>query len=165
MKTRFNLSLFNTMMLIGLIIGFSACKNKKKISEISDPQAVKEQLAEELGDEEDEADTEDISTNDRVAVKEPSKSQKLENYFAAVASAASSASADASMREALGMFSNADAPVLIVIYRKDGTTDYDEPTTIKRYFEYLKDTKNNKAVVEEMVLDDYGNIKELVLKK
>ncbi|RED92061.1 nucleoid-structuring protein H-NS [Marinoscillum furvescens] len=154
---------FNTSMvaLLALIIGFSSCKNKKKTSEISDPQEVKAQIEQELGDD----DQEQEEQPERKVSKEPTKTQKLDNYFGAIANAPSTASANSSIREALGMFSSPDAPVLIVIYRGDGSTDYDEPTTIRRYLEYLKDTKNDKAEVEEMVMDDYGRIKELVLKK
>lgn len=159
-KNRINFSLFNGILILALVVGFSSCKNKKKMSEVSDTQEVKEQIEEELG----EDDIED-SEPEREAVKEPTKSQKLENYFTAISNASSATSANGSISEALTMFSTPNAPVLIVIYRGTGNPDYDEPTTIKKYLEYLKDTKNNKAVVEEMVLDDYGKIKELVLKK
>lgn len=151
------------LLILALIVGFSSCKNKKKVSEVSDPQEVKAQMEEELETEDETED--DGSGYNRVVTKEPSTSQKINNYFAAISNASNSTSANASINEALAMFSNPDAPVLIVIYRNDGTTDYDEPTTIKKYLEYLKDTKSNTAEVEEMVMDDYGNIKELVLKK
>lgn len=143
------------MLFMALTIGFSSCKNKKKTSEVSDPQKERAEIEQEMEEEEDT----------REAVKEPSTTQKLDTYFAAVANATSTTSANGTISEALRMFSSPDAPVLIVIYRGDGTTDYDEPTTIKRYLEYLKDTKNNAAKVDEMVMDDYGKIKELVLKK
>ena len=151
-------SIVNGVLLLALIVGFSSCKNKKKMSDISDPQEVGQQIEEELEETEE-------TEPERVAVKEPTKSEKLESYFQAIAQASSTASANSSISEALTMFSNPNAPVLIVIYRGSGNPDYDEPTTIKKYLEYLKDIKNNKAVVEEMVLDDYGKIKELVLKK
>jgi hypothetical protein len=161
-QKRLNISLINTTLLLALIVGFSACKNKKKVAEVSDPQEVRDQIEEELAEDQTEEMEE---PEERIATKEPNKSQKLENYFTAIANAPSATSANGSISEALTMFGRPDAPVLIVIYRKDGTTDYDEPTTIKKYLEYLKDTGNNKAKVEEMVLDDYGKIKELVLKK
>ncbi len=52
-----------------------------------------------------------------------------------------------------------------MIYKEGGKPSYDEPTTIEKYLNYLKDTKNNKAKVEEVVYDANGKIKELVLKK
>lgn len=158
-KNRMSFPLFNGVLLLALVVGFSSCKNKKKMSDVSDTQEIKDEMEDEYGDEMEDTEPE------REPVKEPSKSQKLENYFTAIANASSSSSANGSISEALTMFSNPDAPVLIVIYRGTGNPDYDEPTTIKKYLEYLKDTKNNKAVVEEMVLDDYGKIKEIVLKK
>lgn len=158
-NSKINFSLVNSLWLLALVIGFSSCKNKKKMTDVSDPQEVAKQIEEEL--EEEDA----YEEPERVAVKEVTKSQKLETYFRAISNAASVNAANGSISEALTMFSNPNAPLLIVIYRADGTTDYDEPTTIKKYLEYVKDTKNNKAVVEEMVMDDYGKIKELVLKK
>lgn len=169
MKLAFRLSNFSLLLLMAMVLGFTSCKNKKKVADISDPQAVKEQMEKEFGEDDDDS-SEDITQKEnnnppRVAVKEPTKTERLETYFSRVASGGNTAASTANINEALGMFSNASVPVLIIIYYSDGTTDYDEPTTIKRYFEYLKDTGNNKAKVEEMVLDDYGKIKELVLKK
>lgn len=157
-KGKLNMSLLNTILVLALVVGFSACKNKKKVAEVSDPQEVKAQIEEELSDVEEDVDSPEPAA-------EPAKSVKLEGYFSAIANAPSANSANGSISEALTMFGRPDAPVLIVIYRADGTTDYDEPTTIKKYLEYLKDTGNNKATVEEMILDDYGKIKELVLRK
>lgn len=158
-KRRLNFSTINMLVLLALIGGFSACKNKKKATEVSNPNEVKTQIEEEIAGYEAEPEPE------RIAVKESGKMQKLEGYFGAIANASSTQSANSSIKEALTMFSTPDAPVLIVIYMQNGTPDYDEPTTIKKYLEYLKDTKNNRAVVEETVLDDYGKIKELVLRK
>lgn len=157
MKRKRSFSLVNMLFLLALIVGFSACKNKKKVTEVSDPNAVKVQIEEELEDDPEE-DT-------RVASKEPTRTEKLETYFSAIASAQSVSSANGTISEALTLFSSPDAPVLVVIYNTGGMADYDEPTTIKKYLEYLKDTKNNNAGVDEMVLDDYGKIQELVLRK
>ncbi len=150
------------LLVLVILLGISSCKNKKKAADVTDQEAAQELVVEEIAAEE-EAD-ENTTTYTRVAVKEPTKTEKLESYFGIVANSPLSA-ANSNMTEVMGMFSDPSAPVLIVIYNEDGTTDYDEPTTIKKYLEYLKDTKNNKAKVEEMVLDDSGKIKELVLKK
>ncbi|MFY0606594.1 MAG: nucleoid-structuring protein H-NS [Cyclobacteriaceae bacterium] len=150
-----------SILLLILTVGASSCKNKKKAADVSDQEAAQAQVEEELANEANE--DEDTPAFTRVAVKEPSKTEKLEQYFGKISN--SSTVSSANMSEVLNMFSDPSAPVLVVIYNEDGTTDYDEPTTIQRYLEYLKDTKNNKAKVEEMVLDDNGKIKELVLKK
>ena len=122
----------NGVLLLALVVGFSSCKNKKKMSDVSDPNAVGQQIEEEL------EETEEETPEERVAVKEPTKSERLENYFQAIAQASSTTSANGSISEALTMFSNPNAPVLIVIYRGSGNPDYDEPTTIKKYLEYHK---------------------------
>ena len=158
-KEKFSFSRINMLIVLALFMGFTACKNKKKAGEISDPNEVKEQIEEEIANYEEE------ESDDRVAVKEPNSTQKLHNYFGAIAGASSPQAANGSISEALTMFSTPDAPVLIIIYGVGGTADYDEPTTIRKYLDYLKDTKNDRAVVEEMVMDDYGKIKELVLRK
>ena len=153
------------VMLLCLLIGMAgACKNKKKVSEITDTQEVKDQMAEELGEDE-KVVSETQDEPERKPTKAPSKSQKLTQSFSAINDAASTSEANDKIQETLGMFSSPDVPVLIIIYQKGDTTDYDEPTTIERYLNYLKDTKQGFAQVEEMVLDDNGKIKELVLRK
>jgi hypothetical protein len=43
--------------------------------------------------------------------------------------------------------------------------DYDEPTTIRKYLEYLKDQKRINTEVKSLVMDDNGKIKEVELAK
>lgn len=163
-KHTINISPLSMAILLAMVFGFSACKGKKKLADMSDPEAVKEEIAQEEEDTEEDTPILQIP-EERVVVNEPTKEQKLHNYFGAIASASSTNSANASISEALTLFSNGDAPVLIVIYKEGGKPSYDEPTTISKYLNYLKDTKNDKAKVEEMVYDSNGKIKELVLKK
>lgn len=160
-------STLSLVIVLAIAFGFSACKGKKKLSEMSDTQEVKEEIAAEEAEEKALEEEKKIVKipEERVVVREPSKEQKLHNYFGAIASASSTTSANASIDEALTLFSSADAPVLIVIYKEGGKPSYDEPTTISKYLNYLKDTKNDQAKVDEMVYDSNGRIKELVLKK
>lgn len=65
----------------------------------------------------------------------------------------------------LPMFVNNDVPVLVIISEENGEKDYDKPTTIRKYMDYLKDRKAYKAEVENVIYDDYGKIKELELRK
>ncbi len=65
----------------------------------------------------------------------------------------------------LPMFANDDVPVLVIISEENGEKDYDKPSTIRKYLDYLKDRKEYKAVVENVVYDDYGKITELELRK
>jgi uncharacterized small protein (DUF1192 family) len=94
-----------------------------------------------------------------------SKYQYVDDYFVQVANAKDASAANAKINEALKMFASADAPVLIIISESDGITDYDKPTTIKDYLNYLKDTKNYNSAVKELTLDEYGQIKTLELIK
>jgi hypothetical protein len=65
----------------------------------------------------------------------------------------------------LPMFASKDVPVLIIIAEEDGLKDYDKPTNIDKYLNYLKDKKAYKEKVENIVYDDSGKIKELELRK
>ncbi|TNF38834.1 MAG: nucleoid-structuring protein H-NS, partial [Cytophagales bacterium] len=91
--------------------------------------------------------------------------EKLENSFNAVAAAGSLNAADQSIQQTLAMFSNQETPVLIVIHEENGIKDYDEPTTIKKYLEYLKDTKKNLNYISDIRLDANGKVSELELRR
>ncbi len=91
--------------------------------------------------------------------------QRLNQYFEAIAGAGSLAGANRNINEALGMFSSPDALVLIIISQSGGQKDYDRPTTIKKYLEYIKDQKKNINAVDKIVYDNQGKIKELELIK
>ncbi|SHK46466.1 hypothetical protein SAMN04488028_10593 [Reichenbachiella agariperforans] len=154
-----NIPSWSMVIILALLVGFSSCKSKKKLTKSSDaPIVTTTQEVEPIEEPEEKPEVEPVE-------KVLSKEEKLTNYFNAVATSSSTASANASIEEALTMFGRPDAPVLIVIYKDGSEAGYDEPTTIDNYLHYLKDTKNNKAVIEEIVYDDNGQIKELVLKK
>jgi len=96
---------------------------------------------------------------DEVAVGE------LENYFSAIVNASNVQSANSTIQEALAMFSNQNTPVLIVIHEENGVKDYDEPTTIRNYLNYLKDTKKNLNFISDIRLDGSGKVSELELRR
>jgi hypothetical protein len=89
----------------------------------------------------------------------------LAGYFANIANASSVSQANMQIVEALKMFNSPEAPVLIIIAKSGSQVDYDRPTTIKNYLNYLKDTKNNINKVEKISYDSNGKIKELELIK
>lgn len=99
------------------------------------------------------------------AAAEASKYSYIDDYFNQIANASNADAANAKIAEATKLFSSTDAPVLIIIAESDGVTDYDKPTTIKDYMNYLKDTKNYNNKVKEVTLDEYGQIKTLELIK
>lgn len=65
----------------------------------------------------------------------------------------------------LPMFESPDVPVLVIISEENGMKDYDRPTTIEKYLNYLKDRKAYKAEVENIVYNESGKISELELRK
>lgn len=89
----------------------------------------------------------------------------IHDSFDAIASARDVASANVAIREALMQFSNEDIPVLILISTDGEIKDYDEPTTIRKYLEYIKDQKKSPNKVLNAAYDGNGKIKELELQK
>lgn len=89
--------------------------------------------------------------------------RQMENSFNRIARSNSADEANAVINEALSSFSSPDAPVLIIIYRQGDQVDYDEPTTISKYLNYLKDQKRNINEIEDLVFDSNGKISEVVL--
>ncbi len=89
----------------------------------------------------------------------------VDDYFTKITAAKSVSEANLLITQALAMFSSPEAPVLIIIAKSGSTVDYDRPTTIKNYLNYLKDTKNNINKVDKITYDVNGKIKELELIK
>jgi len=89
----------------------------------------------------------------------------LNGYFSSIAKSTSASQANMQIVEALKLFSSPEAPVLIIIAKSGDQVDYDRPTTIKNYLNYLKDTKNNINKVDKIIYDSNGKIKELELIK
>ena len=89
----------------------------------------------------------------------------LSNFFKDISKAGSADVANSSIQQALGMFASPEAPVLIIINENRNDVDYDKPTNITDYLNYLKDTSNNKNSVKSLAVDENGKITELVLTK
>ncbi len=89
----------------------------------------------------------------------------LNDYFNLISSSSNLATSNRYINEALGLFASEDTPVLIIISKSGNTVDYDRPTTIRRYLEYLKDQKVNRNSIENVVYDANGKITELELIK
>lgn len=99
---------------------------------------------------------------------EMSLKTKLESSFESIADAAragNTSMANSLIEGALNYFSAPDVPVLIIISREGSTVDYDKPTTILNYLNFLKDQKENRNNVESYQMDTSGKIKELDLIK
>ncbi|WNJ19670.1 hypothetical protein [Pontibacter sp. G13] len=90
---------------------------------------------------------------------------KIDNQFMSIAQASSVDVANRQISETLKMFSNENVPVLIIISEADGVVDYDRPTTVAKYLNYLKDQHKSPNAVKEVRTDGAGRISELVLVK
>lgn len=98
-------------------------------------------------------------------VSNESQYNYMDEYFTQIAKASSPATANSKIAETLKMFASPDVPVLIIISKAGNEPDYDKPTTISKYLNYLKDTKQNPNRIENVKLDDYGQITLLELIK
>jgi hypothetical protein len=94
-----------------------------------------------------------------------SASVMLEDYFSSITNASSTSEANLFINEALNLFTSPDSPVLIIISKTADAVDYDRPTTIMNYLNYLKDTGNNINMINNIKYDESGNITELELIK
>lgn len=97
--------------------------------------------------------------------REEEKFSKIEDYFDAIATARTVEQANARINDALKFFASPDVPVLIIVYMDANIRDYDRPTTIRNYLEYLKDQKKNPNKVHNIQYDATGKITEIELIK
>ena len=89
----------------------------------------------------------------------------LDDYFDLIAGSTNLGTTNRYISEALGLFASDDTPVLIIISNSGGIVDYDRPTTIIKYLEYIKDQKVVRNKIENVVYDSNGKITELELIK
>ena len=89
----------------------------------------------------------------------------LGRNFNSIANAGSVSQANRVINETLGMFESPNTPVLIIIKQNQGFNDYDRPTTIEKYLNYLKDQKKATEKVQEIKYNSNGKITELELIK
>lgn len=141
------------MFALVAMLAMGACKSKKKAAQQPAPPAPVEQV------EETTPPPAPVSSAEEVAV------EKLENYFNSVAAAGNASIANQTIQETLAMFSNQETPVLIVIHEENGIKDYDEPTAISKYLDYLKDTKKNLNYISDIRMDANGKVSELELRR
>ncbi len=73
--------------------------------------------------------------------------------------------ANSQIEGALNLYATPDVPVLIIISKNKGYNDYDRPTTISKFMNYLKDTKKFNYDIESAKYNDDGKITELELIK
>ena len=176
-------TLFRTSMrflgfaiIIACVALGSGCKSKKKAMEAQaaaekarleqEAKAKKQREEEEAARKQREA--EERARAEAEAAEKARKSDpytKLEQYFNAIGSANNVASANSSINEALTLFASPETPVLIVISESGGQKDYDRPTTIQNYLNYLKDQKKKADKLGNLQFDASGKITEVELVK
>jgi hypothetical protein len=161
------------MWVLVLMICFTGCKSKKKAAEAARAAEERARMEQEANlrnaEEQKRKDAEEAARRDAAArqnemvANEPKA--KLNQYFESIARSGNVASSNSSINEALTLFSSPDTPVLIVISEEGGQKDYDRPTTIRQYLNYLKDTKNNSNSITNLQFDNSGKITEVELRK
>ncbi len=106
---------------------------------------------------------------ERRAAEERERAQStnvvLEKNFRSIANAGSISQANRVINETLGLFESNNVPVLIIISQAGGFNDYDRPTTIENYLNYLKDQKISRNSVNDIKYNANGKISELELIK
>ncbi len=97
--------------------------------------------------------------------KEMEKYNALNRLFSSVASASNYDEANSLIESTLQNFATPDVPVLIIISKVGGFNDYDKPTTISKFLDYLKYVKSYNYAVETAKYNEQGKITELELIK
>ena len=89
----------------------------------------------------------------------------LGRNFNSIANAASVSQANRVINETLDLFESPNVPVLIIIKQNAGFNDYDRPTTIENYLNYIKDQKKATEKISDIKYNSNGKINELELIK
>jgi hypothetical protein len=163
------------MLALLVTLFASGCKSRKKAMEASNAAAEKARIEQEAARKAEDQKMKEAAEAAERAQREAESRQsevdtsapkiKLSNYFNSIAGAGNTASANSSINEALSLFASPETPVLIVISESGGMKDYDKPTNIKNYLNYLKDQKKNINSISNLTTDGSGKITEVELKK
>jgi len=98
-----------------------------------------------------------------------SSNADLDRYFDEVIALSKSGNIERTnmkIKDILKFFTGSDADLLIIVYREDEQPiDYDKPTTIGAYLNYLKDQKVNLNTTYSIERDELGKIKLVELLK
>jgi len=153
------LSFLNVIVFAAVLsVGLFSCKSSKKAADAAqnDPPVVEVV--------EDEPEVVVVEVKEPKMSEKEMLSQKLSKYFNGIATANNDISAKNNIMEAKNLFASADVPVLIIINETaDGVKDYDQPTTIKNYLNYLKDQDKNLNNIYGFKTNAQGKITELEL--
>ena len=161
-----------TIVVILMLAG-AGCKSKKKAMEASNAAAEKARIEQEAAAKKQreeherarrEAEARAQAERDAAAKKNEPYS-RLERYFSSISGSGNTTAANNSINEALAMFASPETPVLIIISKSGDQKDYDRPTTIRDYLNYLKDQQKNANKIEKLEFDGAGKITTVELTK
>lgn len=110
-------------------------------------------------------EAEALRLEEAARMKVENDKKMLNQHFAALTGQKDYDKANTIISNTLPMFANKEVPVLIIIAEEGDVVDYDKPTNINDYLNYLKDRKAYKAEVDTITYDANGKISELVLRK
>jgi hypothetical protein len=150
------LSYLYVVLLIFAFSAISGCKSKKKVTASSEKQPVEEVK---------EVPPPPVK-EEPVEEKKPAEltmEAQIEKNFQSIADASSVNIANRYIDETMKYFTDGDVPVFIVFYRENGVKDYDKPTTIEKYLNYIKDQKKNPNKIDKIIFNDQGKIEEIEL--
>lgn len=98
-------------------------------------------------------------------MKENAPKVRLNEYFNEIVNADNATAADNAMAKALTMFASPKTTVLLETADQNGNSNYEKPTTILAYFNYLKMQKKNLDDIKNLKIDNQGKIIEVALRK
>lgn len=165
------------MIALLVVVCASGCKSKKKAMEAAAAEKAKQEQEAALRKQQEEEERRkreaeeqakrdaEARERERANAAASTPAARLGQYFNAISTAGSATAANNSITEALTLFASPQTPVLIVIHESGGQKDYDQPTTIIDYLNYLKDQKKNADKIQNLQFDSAGKITEVELKK
>jgi len=152
-------SIYLAIIFMGIIV-ISGCKSSKKVADTADSSSDVKEVPPPPPPVKEPVETEPEKNPEELSLE-----NKLENYFQEIAGASDPSMANRNIDNALKYFESKDAPVFIVFYKADGNKDYDKPTTIDKYLNYIKDQKKNPNKIDKLIFNDQGQITEIELTK
>ena len=152
---RMKLLNLSVVLIICGFVAINGCKSKKKVTASTEKPPTEEVK-----------EVPPPVVEEKPVEKKPAEltlEAQLDKNFQAIADASSVDYANRIINETQKFFASPDAPVFIVFYRENGVKDYDKPTTIVNYLNYLKDQKKNPNKIDKLIFNDQGKIEEIEL--
>jgi membrane-bound lytic murein transglycosylase len=138
---------------------------KIKAKNLNDPEvkALIERIEGQVAEQKQLEADKKLAEEERKKIANAPLNVRLTRLFDQIANAPSVGEANNLIGQALGMFSSPNVPVFKIIGVFNGEKDFDKPTDITQYLNYLKDQKKNLYQLQTWKLDATGKISELEL--